>query len=89
MDSTSPYLKGWLGNPFTVEEYGREESIRRFEEAFEHRLVYDARFRLAVRKLAGKVLGCWCQRLDEDEPACHAEVIAKHADRLASEVQDG
>ena len=39
--------------------------------------------------LAGKTLGCWCQRLDEDSPACHAEVIAEHADRLARDQSAG
>jgi hypothetical protein len=45
----------------------------------------DEEFREAVRDLAGKTLGCWCQRLENDQPPCHAEVIAEHADRLAEE----
>ena len=75
--------RGWLGNPHSVDDYGREGSIERFRKAFEHRLETDDEFRARVRDLAGKRLGCWCQRLDEDEPACHGEVIAEHADRLA------
>jgi hypothetical protein len=84
--------RGWLGNPHSVDDYGREGSIERFRKAFEHRLETDDEFRARVRDLAGKRLGCWCQRLDEDEPACHGEVIAEHADRLAREgelVTDG
>jgi hypothetical protein len=81
----NPGARGWLGNPFTTEEYTREESIRRFRKVFEWRLEADSEFRDAVRDLAGKTLGCWCQHLEEDEPACHAEVIAEHADRLAKE----
>jgi len=77
--------RGWLGNPFTVEEYSREESIERFRETFEDRLEEDVEFRDAVRNLHGKTLGCWCQRLEDDSPACHAEVIAEWADRLAEE----
>lgn len=78
-----PGQRGWLGNPFPADEYGREESIEKFREAFEDKLDRDEEFRDAVRDLAGKTLGCWCQRLDADEPACHAEVIAQKADELA------
>lgn len=77
--------RGWLGNPHTVEDHGREGSIKRFRRAFEHRLENDPEFAARVRDLHGKVLGCWCQRLGADGPACHAEVIAEHADRLAAE----
>jgi len=76
--------RGWLGNPYPLSEgFSREESIRRYRRDFEARLREDDEFREAVREIAGKTLGCWCQRLDEDSPACHAEVIAEHADRLA------
>ena len=78
--------RGWLGNPFTVDQYGRETAIALYREAFENRLAGDPAFRDAVRDLHGQVLGCYCQRLDEDSPACHAEVVAEHADRLAREV---
>ena len=75
--------RGWLGNPYEVEEYGREECIRQFKGTFSLRLVDDVEFREAVAGLSGKRLGCWCQRLDEDKPACHGEVIAEIADKLA------
>jgi hypothetical protein len=29
-----------------------------------------------------QAFGCWCQRLNDDGPACHGEVIAEWADRL-------
>jgi hypothetical protein len=80
-----PGLRGWLGNPFTMEDYSREESIEKFREAFADKLDRHPEFRDAVRDLAGQTLGCWCQRLDEDSPACHAEVIAEKADKLARE----
>jgi hypothetical protein len=80
-----PGGRGWLGNTFTLDDHGRQESIDKFREAFEDKLSRDAEFRNAVRELAGKTLGCWCQRLDENSPACHAEVIAEHADRLADQ----
>jgi len=75
--------RGWLGNPYPVgEEYTRAESIAAFRADFEERIENDAAFREAVAALEGDRLGCWCQRLDEDEPACHGEVIAEWVDRL-------
>lgn len=85
MTTTAIGDRGWLGNPFTLEAYSREESINRFRDAFVDRLEEDEEFRDAVSQLRGKTLGCWCQRVDEDEPACHGEVIAKWADRLATD----
>jgi len=76
--------RGWLGNPYTVEDYDRAESIDRFRKTFVRRLQTDSEFRAAVADLAGQTLGCWCQHLGDDEPACHAEVIAEYADRLAA-----
>lgn len=82
----APGVRGWLGNPYSLEDgYSREESLEKYREAFEDKLERDDRFRDAVRDLAGQTLGCWCQRVDEDEPACHAEIVAEHADRLAAE----
>lgn len=82
MIDTSIGVRGWLGNPYTLTAYSRAESIDRFRDDFEARLRGDEDFREAIRELAGKTLGCWCQRLAEDGPACHAEVIAEWADRL-------
>lgn len=78
---------GWLGNPYLEAKYGRKQCIELFREDFVQRLEADAAFRAAVRDLAGKTLGCYCQRLDEDSPACHGEVIAAHADRLAGDTR--
>lgn len=77
--------RGWLGNPHTVASYGRENCIEMFRVDFEERLRSDEEFREAVRELAGQTLGCYCQRLEDDEPACHGEVIAEWADRLDEE----
>lgn len=76
--------QGWLGNPYHVGDYELERSLELYEEDFEARLDTDERFREAVSELSGSILGCYCQRLGGDSPACHAEVIAAHADRLAS-----
>lgn len=76
--------RGWLGNPYPKDDHGRAECIELFREEFEERVETDQEFRAAVRELEGDRLGCWCQRLDEDSPACHGEVIAEWADRLAN-----
>jgi len=75
--------RGWLGNPYTLENHSRDESIAKFREAFEIAVENDAEFRREVARLSGKTLGCWCQREADDGPACHGEVIAEYADRLA------
>lgn len=82
MNNTPIGDRGWLGNPYTLESYGREESIELFRRDFENRLERDEEFREAVEDLAGEVLACWCQTLDSDKPSCHGEVIAEYADRL-------
>lgn len=62
----SPY-----GNPFTVEQYGRGNAIRLFEE----KLLADPAAIAAVKKeLRGKDLVCWCK------PApCHGDILLKIA----------
>lgn len=78
--------RGWLGNPYPVgDDYTREQSIAEFREDFEHRLEHDPAFREAVAALDGDHLGCWCQQLDDDAPACHGEVIAEWVERLNTE----
>lgn len=89
MTETPVEERGWLGNPFTLEKHSRAESIAKFREPFIERLDEDDEFRKAVQNLHGKTLGCWCQHVDEDEPACHGEVIAAWADRLARRPMNG
>ena len=85
LNNTKIGARGWLGNPHTLEDYTREESIDLFRQDFEAKIRGDEEFREAVADLSGKTLACWCQRLDEDGPACHAEIIAEWADELASD----
>lgn len=80
--------RGWLGNPYSLDTHTREESLTLFREEFLRRLRVDPAFRTEIAGLAGQTLGCWCQRLDEDEPACHGEIIAREADRLATLLTD-
>ena len=86
--NTDVHERGWLGNPFRTDEHGRVQCIERFRSEFEACLDEDDEFREAVAQLQGKVLGCWCQRLDDEGPACHGEVIAEWADRLDREQPD-
>lgn len=85
MNDTKIGARGWLGNPHTLENHTREESIGKFRTDFEAKLRGDEEFREAVADLSGKTLGCWCQGLEDDGPACHAEVIAEWADKLATD----
>ena len=82
MLNTTIGKRGWLGNPYVTVEHGgdytREESIDLFRDDFYDRLGSDAEFRAAVDELAGDTLGGWCQRVDDDAPACHGEVIADY-----------
>lgn len=70
--------RGWLGNPFTLDDYERDESVAKFKEVFLDRIESDQAFQNAVEELRGNTLGCWCQSLEDDEPACHGEIIAAY-----------
>lgn len=82
MTNTPVGERGWLGNPYSLDSHSREESVEKFARDFCERLQADSNFAEAVASLKGDVLGCWCQGVDESEPACHAEVIAEAADIL-------
>lgn len=66
--------KGWLGNPFSVGDFGLGPCIEKFREAFYSRLRDDAKFRQAVLKIEpDDVLACFCK-----PKACHGDVIAEY-----------
>lgn len=85
--------RGWLGNPYSVDEYGREEAVARYCETLLHRVDEDPDFaRALVERVAGRTLGCWCRPIEDskdDGPLCHADVIADVADRLAESARGG
>lgn len=56
----APEEHGGLGNPFSVEEYGREKAIELFRSTFESKLQEDSDIQEYVAILQGKTLGCWC-----------------------------
>jgi len=80
MNDVEPPTRGWIGNPYTLADgYSRKEAVELFEQDLVERVTNDAAFRSALRKLAGEKLDCWCQCRGEAEPACHGEVVVKHA----------
>lgn len=81
-EEAEPGDLGYYGNPFDYEEHGQEKAVRLFTEAFTTALEDDPELREAVWCLQGQTLGCHCRTLDEDGPVCHADVIARAADRV-------
>jgi len=73
----SPY-----GNPYSVEEYGREEALRLYGDHLDMEVGNNSIFRQKVRDLAGKALACWCAPL-----LCHGNLLAAEAERLRDEEQ--
>ena len=59
---------GKWGNPYTVEEYGREQAIRLYREWLVGK---------DLSELRGKDLACYCPL---DQP-CHADVLLELANR--------
>ncbi|THE65834.1 DUF4326 domain-containing protein [Salinadaptatus halalkaliphilus] len=75
--------RGWLGNPYPLDDgYSREESIRLFALDLLERIDEDPQFRKALFDIQGETLGCWCHGLDEEEPACHGDVLARAIDAI-------
>lgn len=65
------------GNPFTVEEFGRHEAVRRYEQMIRWKLGDDPHL---LENLRGKNLACWCPF---DDGPCHADVLLEIANRDA------
>jgi hypothetical protein len=80
-----PGEAGWLGNPYPTGDFGREQSVAMFTNSLFLVLEQRPAFVDAVYRLRGTVIGCWCHRLEQtgdDHPTCHADVIARVADRV-------
>ena len=58
------------GNPFSVEEHGRDQAIELYERWLEEQLRNDPDF---LEPLRGYNLGCFCAL----DVACHADVILR------------
>lgn len=81
--TTSPGVMGWLGNPYKLKDYSREESIEKFRRDFYHRLRQSAWFRRSVLQCVGKKLVCWCK-----PEACHGDVIAEYLNDSLNDIPE-
>ena len=83
MNNTPIGERGWLGNPYPMDEgYSREESVAKFVEDLLARVDSDPEFRQALYELQGETLGCWCQSLSKDGPLCHGEPLSRVIDAI-------
>ena len=64
-----------FANRFSVEKYGRDECLRKYE-AWLVEVLRDCEVRTRFEGLIGKTLGCWCSA----RKACHADVIIRLLD---------
>jgi hypothetical protein len=56
------------GNPFSLAQYSRDESLQRYACWLDERLAQDPAF---LEPLRGYNLGCFCSK----DVACHADII--------------
>lgn len=64
---------GIWGNLFSVEEFGRDEAIRKYEEWIKTQ----PNLLKKIPELKGKVLGCWCK-----PQKCHGDILLKMANEI-------
>jgi hypothetical protein len=62
-----------FGNPFSVEQHGRERCILMYKSWFWARVQRDKNFEMKVRMLEGRTLGCYCA-----PKPCHGDVIVAY-----------
>lgn len=60
-----------FANPYTVDEYGREEAVRLYELWLFRQLYRDDAFYESFTGLVGETVACWCL-----PKLCHGEVLA-------------
>jgi hypothetical protein len=72
--NTTPGHRGWLGNPYRLQDHDRREAIAKYAKAFLGR-VQTPGFADRVEQLRGARVACWCRRSDEHEPRCHLDVV--------------
>jgi Domain of unknown function (DUF4326) len=66
---TRPHSK--YANPYSEEDYGRDESLRLYRLYLDDHPEIVAQARI---ELAGKIRACWC-RLNQ---ACHADILLEY-----------
>lgn len=67
------------GNPFTVEQYGRDECINKYKEY----ILSNPELLADLHELEGKTLGCFCK-----PKACHGDVLVELLNNLNQENKD-
>lgn len=86
LPSTAVYIgrgSRW-GNPFTVEEHGREQAIALYrEQMVEHKQRDPTGYRALLEPLIGKDVACFCSL----EQACHGDVLLKLVSQLEEPCQ--
>lgn len=65
------------GNPFKLEQYEREESLRLYREWITQQIDSG---KLDITELRGKNLGCFCQ----PDESCHADILLELANKEAN-----
>ena len=74
-----------FGNPFKLtDESRRVDVIGKYKRYLWERIQNEPEFREAVRKLHGKILGCWCS-----PKLCHGHVLASAAAYLELQAVKG
>lgn len=79
--NTEPTRRGWLGNPYTMDEKTpteRRRVIAAYLRAFLERIETDAEFRDAVEGLRGQRVACWCRGVSAERTPdnwCHLDVV--------------
>lgn len=64
------------GNPFHADEFGRAACIKKYEAYMRERLANEPALRQALKKLAGKRLGCCCKNKNpRKSKQCHGDVL--------------
>jgi len=88
----STYVKGaykseWA-NPFTVKECGSNtEACKKYKKYLSKKLKKDPLLRKQLRKLDGKILGCWCvekpikAKDKQSKIICHGQILMQLLDK--------
>ena len=71
--------RGWLGNPYPVEGYGRERCVELYERDLEWLLESEPKLKWALIGLYGKSLACHC--FLHQEP-CHGDILVAKVNEL-------
>ena len=66
------------GNPFTVQEHGRDICIQMYEQYIRERLSNEPALVQELLTLKGKTLGCFCK-----PKPCHGDILVKLIQELS------